>query len=301
MGNQTVIEIIEFFIGMSYNENTCEVRDIMEPSDTTQIGFTFQMSLDAFLEEEHPIKTTDSDTYDRALKILEEAYRYRSNQKKCEIAKTAIQICKDCIEAYLMYGMYSRDIYEKMSVLRYGMELAVMNIGKEFFLRNLEDFYEEDIAKPLLRIKYAYAVSLYEAGNVIKAQKQFQEILNLNPSDVFNVKHYLYATYLYFEQNEKCRQMLAKEEQMDAFLIYTDFFLLLKEEQTEHAVQQIPMIQKANSHLYDMITYRSMNTTAAYYHPIPGSFEEAAYIYKILSKVILTMEHLPIFLIDHEN
>lgn len=286
---------------MHYNETTCEERDRMDTSDTTQIGFTFQMSLDSFLEEVDTERKTESQNYQDALKMLQEAYRYRSNQKKCDIAKTAIQICKDCIEAYLMYGMYARDIYEKISVLRYGMELAVLNIGKEFFLRNIEDFYEEDVAKPLLRIKYAYAVCLYEAGNVGKAQKQFQEIWNLNPSDVFNVRHYLYATYLYFEQYEKCRELLSKEKQMDAFLIYTDFFLLLKEENIEEAMIKVAELQKANHHLYDILTYRSMNTTAAYYHPIPGSFEEAAYIYKILSKIILSMEHLPVFLIDHEN
>ena len=44
-------------------------------SDTTDIGITFQMTLDAFLDETHPVKDTNQNTYRDALKKLEEAKR----------------------------------------------------------------------------------------------------------------------------------------------------------------------------------------------------------------------------------
>lgn len=37
-------------------------------SDTTDIGITFQMTLDAFLDETHPVKDTNQNTYRAALK-----------------------------------------------------------------------------------------------------------------------------------------------------------------------------------------------------------------------------------------
>lgn len=37
-------------------------------SDTTDIGITFQMTLDAFLDETHPVKDTNQNTYRDALK-----------------------------------------------------------------------------------------------------------------------------------------------------------------------------------------------------------------------------------------
>lgn len=265
------------------------------------LGFTFQISLDSFLDEQKISNTGHSTQYEQALTVLEEAKRYRSNQKKCEIALQALDLCGDCIEAHLVYGWNQRDIYDRIHILRQGMELATMNIGKDFFLRQVEDFYEEDIMKPLLQIKFAYALSLFEAGLLKKAQKQFQEILNLNPSDVFHVKHYVYASYLYFEQLEKCKELLGKERKDDTFLTYVRFLLMMKEEQMEEAAKMVNVLSMSNQHLFDMLTYRMMNTTAFQPHFESGSFEEAAYIYKVLSKVFSTMEYLPVFLMKYEH
>ena len=273
----------------------------MEQEKDRQLGITFQISLDSFLDEPKIVNDEKSTQYEQALQVLEEAKRFRSNQKKCDIAKQGLGICGDCIEAYLVYGWNVQDIYERIHILRQGMELATMNIGKEFFLRHVADFYEEDVMKPLLQIKFAYALSLYEAGNLKKAQKQFQEILNLNPSDVFHVKHYVYASYLYFEQLEKCKELLGRELHEDTFLMYVRFLLLMKEEQINEAKAMVTQLAQANTHLFDMLTYRMMNTAAIVPHFEAGSFEEAAYIYKVLSKVISTLEYLPVFLMKYEN
>ena len=167
-------------------------------SDTTDIGITFQMTLDAFLDETHPVKDTNQNTYRDALKKLEEANHCRSSQKKQTIAREALGICTDCIEAYLVLGINEQNMYRKLGMLKEGMEPATMNLGKDFFLRDASDFFEFDEAKPLFHIKFAYAASLYEAGYMRKAQRQFQEILNLNPEDLFQVRHYLMSIALYF-------------------------------------------------------------------------------------------------------
>lgn len=272
----------------------------MNQTDTLQLGITFQMSLDAFLEDELPTRQSDESLYEQALHILEEANGYRSQQKKSEIAKQAIQLCPDCIEAYQLYAMNSRDIYKRISILRRGTELATMNLGKEYFMRKIEDFYEEEAAKVLLTIKYHYAVSLYEAGCISKAVKQFQEILNLNPSDVYCARHYLCACMLYLEQIELCRGILQRYEE-DTYAIYVEFLLLVKDERIKEAISWIPKLKASNVHLYDLLTYHCINTTTCYEKPIAGTFEEASYCYKILSKILMAMEYLPQFLMDHES
>lgn len=102
-------------------------------SDTTDIGITFQMTLDAFLDETHPVKDTNQNTYRDALKKLEEANHCRSSQKKQTIAREALGICTDCIEAYLVLGINEQNMYRKLGMLKEGMELATMNLGKDFF------------------------------------------------------------------------------------------------------------------------------------------------------------------------
>lgn len=269
-------------------------------SDTTDIGITFQMTLDAFLDETHPVKDTNQNTYRDALKKLEEANHCRSSQKKQTIAREALGICTDCIEAYLVLGINEQNMYRKLGMLKEGMELATMNLGKDFFLRDASDFFEFDEAKPLFHIKFAYAASLYEAGYMRKAQRQFQEILNLNPEDLFQVRHYLMSIALYFEELESCRGLLDKYRRNDAFCCFIRFLYLMKEEDFEQAKQMISLLKEKNSFLYDILTYRSMNAVVTQGLPLEGSLEEAGYIYRIISKVVQPMEYLHIFLVKNE-
>ena len=187
-----------------------------EQIDIIDIGMTFQMSLDAFLEESHVGYTKNEQSYQQALLNLEESKRVRSWQKKQQIAYEALDICEDCIEAYMMLGTYEEDHAVRIQRYKEGMELATMNLGKDFFLRKVDDFYSIEQAKPLFHIKFTYACALYEAGCMRKAKQQFQEILNLNPSDAFCAHHYLYALSLYFEEYESCKELLQKYDQHSA-------------------------------------------------------------------------------------
>lgn len=267
-------------------------------SDTTNIGLTFQMSLDSFLDAQHPVKKMDQTAYDKALHKLEELKCCRSYQKKTRIAQEARTICPDCIESYIAEGIYSQDIYDSLHVLKRGMELAVMNLGKDFFLRDISDFDSCDEAKPLLHIKFTYACTLFEAGYMRKAEKQFKELLNLHPSDVFLAHHYLYVIYLYFEELESCRELLNKYHSDSTMDIFVDFLYQVKSENMEKAGLMIPLMKSKNKFLYDLVTYEAMNMTTLHDLVISGSEAEAGYIFRILKKVLQTMEYLHIFIVN---
>lgn len=264
-------------------------------TNTTSIGITFQMSLDTFLDELHPIKHTHKESYDVALKILEEMKNYRNPKTKMEIASNALSQCPHCIEAYIALGRYHQDVYKRMQIYKEGMELATMNLGKDFFLQPIQDFYLEEIAKPLFHIKYAYACTLYELGYMKKAKQQFQELLHVNPSDHFLVHHFLLALYLYFEELEKCRELLAQFEQ-DSFYVYAYFLLKMKLGDIEEARKMLPLLKQSNAYLFDILTYKSMNMATHVKYPLPGSAEEANYIFRILNKAIQSQEYLHIFM-----
>lgn len=272
----------------------------MNHTDTLQLGLTFQMSLDSFLEDTHPVDDDKGTTYQQALLLCKEAGKYRSQKKKSELAKEAIELCADCIEAYELYAMNSRDIYKRITVLRHGMEQATMKLGKEYFLRKISDFYEYQEVKPLLRIKFLYALSLYEAGNITKALNQFHELLNLNPSDVFYARYYLSTCYLLLEQIEQARALI-KHYPEDTFFVYITLFALLKEERIHEAIIYLPKLKVYNQYLFDIISYQSINTAIYQANPQAGSIEEASYCYKILGKVTQTMEYLPQFLMNNES
>jgi len=81
---------------------------------------------------------------------------------------------------------------------------------------------------------------------------------------------------------------------------YVRFLLSLKTENYAAAKTAIPYLQAANCHFYNILTYRSMNTLSQSQSMTPKSEEEAAYIYRILNKVIHVMEYLPMFLVKSE-
>ncbi|MGX8852755.1 hypothetical protein [Amedibacillus sp. YH-ame10] len=265
-------------------------------TDTINLGITFQMTLDSFLEEKHPIKSTNKTSYEQALKKLEELKQFRNPVTKCIIATEAIQLCSDCIEGYMALGLYTQDIYERMDIYKNGMELATINLGKDFFLQNVTDFYDLKESRSLFHIKFAYACTLFELGFMKKALQQFQEILHLNPSDHFLVHHYVYILFLYFEDLTQCQELLNKYDTQDTFHSYVTFLLYLKQGEISKAKEYIPTLQLVNQFLYDIMTYKSMNMTPQQKQTKPGSIEEAGYVHRLLSKVTHTMENLHIFM-----
>lgn len=267
-------------------------------TDLWNIGTTFQMSLDAFLEDTHPSKHANQKAYAKALRILEQTNHCRSPFTKQKIANEALSLCADCIEAYLILGINEADMYKKLDILKTGVELATMNLGKDFFLRDASDFYLFDEAKPLFHIKFAYARTLYEAGYMRKAQRQFQEIRNLNPPDVFQAHHYLLSISLYLEELELCKEILDSRKD-DTFTCLARFLYYLKKEDYASAAHMVPNLKKRNPHLFQMLTYEKMNILGFDSQQTQGSKEEADYVYRIISKVVQPMEYVHIFLTHH--
>ena len=264
--------------------------------DTASLGITYQMTLDAFLQDGYRGNSYQSQNYDLSLRKLKEMKQYRGWEKKKMIAHEALMICRDCIEAYLALGLYSRDIFETLKIYKEGMELATMNLGRDYFRQPISDFYEMGETRVFFHMKFAYACALYEVGYMRRAQAQFQDILSLNPSDVFGVRYYLYAGFLYFEEFEKFRQLYERYPKQDTFTLFANFLYYYKKQLLNEALALIPAMQEYNIYLYEVMSYERMNTAVIKKKFMAGSSEEAAYCYAILQKVTNQLEYLPTFL-----
>lgn len=265
--------------------------------DTASLGITYQMTLDSFLKESYHAPRSKEPTYEEALEHLKEMKKYRGWQKKQSIAEEALAICKDCIEAYLALGLYAKDVFETLKIYKEGMELATMNLGKEYFQQPILDFYELNDTKTFFHMKFSYACVLFEAGYMRKAQVQFQEILSLNPSDIFCVRYYLYASYLYFEEFEKFKELYERYPKQDTFTLYANFLYYYKRQYLMESKALLKPMLEYNVFLYEVMSYERMNTFTICKEYASGSSEEAAYCYAILGKVIASLEFLPSFLV----
>lgn len=263
----------------------------------TALGITYQMTLDSFLDETHHASEGKKPDYEEALECLKEMKQFRGWQKKRQIANEALSICSDCIEAYMALGMYTEDVFETLAIYKKGLELATMNLGIDYFQQPITDFYEQKEAEAFFRMKVSYACALYELGFMRKAQLQYQEILSLNPSDVFAVRYYLFASYLYFEEFEKFRELMNRYPKEDTFSIYANFLYFYKRQLLSEAKALLPKMQKQNLYLYEILSYERMNIRTMRNEFEEGSNEEAAYCQAIFNKVTAALEYLPSFLV----
>ncbi len=264
--------------------------------DTTSLGITYQMSLDAFLQDSHHATFQRSMNYEAALSKLKEMKQFRGWEKKKLIAHQALMICRDCIEAYLALGLYAEDIFETLKIYKEGMELATINLGREYFKQPINDFYDLEETRIFFHMKFAYACALYEVGYMRRSQAQFQDILSLNPTDKFGVRYYLYAGFLYFEEFEKFKQLFGRYPKQDTFTLYANFLYYYKKQLLQESKSLLKPMQEYNRYLYEIMSYEQMNNAMITKKFAPGSNEEAAYCYAILQKVANTLEYLPNFL-----
>lgn len=267
---------------------------------TMSLGMTFQMSLDSFIKESKAVNTNNHNMQ-LALDYMSKIKQFRSWDKKKEIALKAMEICPDCIDAYLSLGMYTKDVFEKIDILKRGMEKATINLGKDFFLQDINDFYVCEHAHAFFQIKFAYALTLFECGYMKKALHQFKELLNLNPSDHFKAHEFLYVLYLYFEELSLCKELMNKYQDHNTLYVYVMFLYEMKMQNYQYAKTIIPLMMNSNSYLFEIITHQRMNmvTPVAKYHT--GSEEEASYVYNLLYRLFTLQEGIDSFLVHYKG
>lgn len=267
---------------------------------TMNLGLTFQMSLDSFIKESKAVNVNNYNMQ-KALEEMEKINQFRSWEKKKEIARNAISICPDCIDAYLSLGMYTKDLFEKLDILKRGMEKATINLGKDFFLQDIADFYTCENAHAFFQIKFAYALTLFECGYMKKSMLQFKELLNLNPSDIFKAHEFLYVLYLYFEELSLCKELMSKYQDHNTLYVYIMFLYEIKMQNYKNAQTIVPLMKESNPYLFDIITHRRMNMVTPASNYVSGGEEEASYIYNLLYRLLVIQGGMDCFLMNFEK
>ncbi|NBK97260.1 MAG: hypothetical protein EOM50_04480 [Erysipelotrichia bacterium] len=269
---------------------------------TMNLAMTFQMSLDSFMKDNKTSTVNENDEkLQQALTHLEKINFFRSWDKKKEIALQALRMDSNCMEAYLVLGMYTKDHYAKLDILKRGMEKATIHLGKDFFLQDVKDFYVFEHAHSFFQIKFAYALSLFECGYMKKAMGQFKELLNLNPSDHFKAHEFLYVLYLYFEDLSLCKELMNKYQDRNTLYVYVLFLYEMKRQNYDNAKKIISLMKKSNAHLFAIITNRKMNMIIAVPNYEQGSEEEASYVFHMLSRLFMLQEGIASFIMQNEE
>ncbi len=150
---------------------------------------------------------------EKAQDIMYDAWKEQNQTKRIVLARRALAISPDCIDAYVLLAE-EQDISleEAKDLFEQGVKAGERVFGPDFFRENEGHFWEIVSTRPYMRAKFGLAQVLWELGEYKEAIKHYEELLHLNPNDNQGVRHHLIISLLEKGYNDKVEQLLAQYE-----------------------------------------------------------------------------------------
>ena len=166
-------------------------------------------------------KNSSLDPKEMAQHILYDAWEEPSVPKRIQLAKQALQLYPDSPDAYNILAESSDDLEELLRLYKQGKEAGERDLGLRCFHKDRGHFWGLIHTRPYMRSKEGYANCLLMAGQMEQAEKEFVEMLDLNPNDNQGVRYPLLSIYIELNQFEKASRLLEKYNEDSAYMNYS--------------------------------------------------------------------------------
>jgi hypothetical protein len=154
--------------------------------------------------------------YDRAYEYVYKALEEKSTKKKIELAKKALGISPDVIEAYNIIAEQTEDFEKQKELYEKAIETGKRFLGEEFFKENKGYFWGLIETRPYIRAMVGYADILWILGEKEKSISVHSEILDYNPNDNTGSRYPLISHLLYFGKLKDVKELLEKFKDDDS-------------------------------------------------------------------------------------
>lgn len=170
-------------------------------------------------------KNASLDPKEMAQEILYNAWEEPSVTKRIQLAKQALQLYPDSPDAYNILADSSDDLEELIRLYKQGKEAGERDLGLRCFHEDRGHFWGLIHTRPYMRSKEGYANCLLMEGQIEQAEKEFVEMLDLNPNDNQGVRYSLLSIYLESSQFEKASRLLKTYDEDCAYMNYSRVLL----------------------------------------------------------------------------
>lgn len=193
-----------------------------------------------------------------AAALLFRAFQETSPEQRAELAREAIRLHPDCPEAYLMLAENQTDQTEVRSLLKQGVEAGERELGREFFEQYTGHFWGVPETRPYMQIKMHYAQTCWMGGEAEEAERQLEQMLELNPNDNHGARYLLVAVYLYRRRLDRAAELLQRyNEEGSAAWSYDKLVLEYLKRGTSSSLKMMYRVAvAANSHIPDYLCDR---------------------------------------------
>jgi tetratricopeptide (TPR) repeat protein len=156
--------------------------------------FLSDAELDAFLDSkiasgEIP-PSAALDPLDEAQSLIYEAWNTHGPHKQ-ELARRALDLSKDCADAYVILAEEAKTREAALALLRKGLDAGKRALDPGIFAKSMGKFWDIMETRPYMRARLGLAECLWDLGKREEALEHLRDLMRLNPADDQGVRYIL--------------------------------------------------------------------------------------------------------------
>lgn len=187
--------------------------------------------------------------------LLEEALEATSKSKALKLAKKALDIYPDNIDAENLIVEFEENPIKKLKKLNIIIEKATKLLKEQniFDKENIGDFWLIFETRPYMRSRHNKIVTLLELGRYSEAIKECEELLKLCNSDNTGIRYILIGLYCILEKFEDCENLYKKFNDDSAFMLFPMAIMYFKKGDYKKAKQYLEKTEEQNEFVLDFL------------------------------------------------
>lgn len=230
--------------------------------------------------------------------ILEEAYHAPTVEAKKKLAKKALKIYPDNIDAESLLASLEENPIKKITAYQKVVEKATKILEENdcFNEDNIGLFWGIIETRPYMRARHGKILALMDLGRYREAMKDCEDLLRLSESDNLGIRYLVMGLYGVLEEFERGEKLLKKYNEKTSFMVLPMAIMYFKKGDYKKARKQLEILKEINPYIIEtletMDSSISENETAKHYSP--GTLEEARII---ISDFLYLLASVPAFIL----
>ena len=213
--------------------------------------------------------------------ILEEAYEAETEKEAKKLAKKALEIYPDNIDAQTFLANMEENPVNRLKKLDWTIENARKNLEKKglFDKESIGVFWGIIETRPYMRARNFKVETLLFLGRYKEAIKECEELLELCESDNLGIRYKLIGLYCFLEEFDKCEKIFKKYNEESSFMLFPMAIMYYKKGDYKKTKKMLERLDEVNPYVIDYMKNEKGNLGKIIEYYAPGSREEAEIVY----------------------
>ena len=215
----------------------------------------------------------------RAQELMYDAWETASPKQRIKLAKQAIEVSPLCADAYnLLAEESATTLDETIALYHKAVAAGEAAIGPEDFKEFAGHFWGFHETRPYMRARHGLGEALWAAGDKEGAINNFNEMLELNPSDNQGIRYVLAAKLLDSGRTNELKKLLKTyEDDYSADIQYTRALIAFSEG-AKTANEIAKQALDTNKHVPAILSGKKKRTPPGDYITMGGEDEASGYV-----------------------